>query len=31
MNTEREMELGVSGRKKEMSLCHIYIPSLERI
>jgi len=31
MNTGRKMELGVCGRKKEISLCHIYFPSLERI
>ena len=31
MNAERKMELRVSGRKKEISLCHLYFPSLERI
>jgi len=31
MNTERKMELGVSGRKEEITLCHLYFPSLERI
>jgi hypothetical protein len=31
MNTEIKMELGVSGRKKDISLCHIFFPSFERI